>query len=169
MKRILNILDKTLNYLIAAALTSMLLMVFINVVLRYAFDTGLTWSEEMSRFVFVWLVFLGAIAALKDKMHLGVDILVANVPPIIQKTLYVISNAAVLFTIYLMIDGGWKMTILNLEVLAPATGLPMMYVFGILVFTGIVMGLIIIAQVIQVLRLPNDKSIYSNDHQQGGL
>lgn len=169
MKRLLTFLDKSLNYLIAAALTSMLLMVFINVVLRYLFDSGLTWSEEMSRFVFVWLVFLGAISALKDKMHLGVDILVGNVPPIIQKILYVLSSAAVLYTIYLMIDGGLKMTILNLDVLAPATGLPMMYVFGILIVTGIAMALIILFQLYQILRLPNDKSIYSEDHHKGGL
>ena len=54
----------------------MVVMVFGNVVLRYAFNSGITVSEELSRWLFVWLTFLGAIVAIKEHGHLGTDMLV---------------------------------------------------------------------------------------------
>ena len=50
-------------------------MVFGNVVLRYAFNSGIAVSEELSRFFFVWLTFIGAIVAMRDGAHLGMDTL----------------------------------------------------------------------------------------------
>ena len=58
----------------------MVVLVFGNVVLRYAFNTGITVSEEVSRWLFVWLTFLGAIVAMQEHGHLGVDMLVARLP-----------------------------------------------------------------------------------------
>ena len=55
-------------------------MVFGNVVLRYGFNSGLTASEELSRLFFVWLTFLGAVVALREHGHLGVDTLVRRLP-----------------------------------------------------------------------------------------
>ena len=59
----------------------MVVLVFGNVVLRYGFNSGITVSEEVSRWLFVWLTFLGAIVALKEHGHLGSDMLVARLPP----------------------------------------------------------------------------------------
>ena len=58
----------------------MVVLVFGNVVLRYAFNSGITVSEELSRWLFVWLTFLGAIVALKEHGHLGTDMLVGRLP-----------------------------------------------------------------------------------------
>ena len=60
---------------LAALLLGMVLMVFGNVVLRYAFNSGIQVSEELSRFFFVWLTFIGAIVAMRDGTHLGMDAL----------------------------------------------------------------------------------------------
>ena len=54
----------------------MVVLVFGNVVLRYGFNSGITVSEELSRWLFVWLTFLGAIVALREHGHLGTDMLV---------------------------------------------------------------------------------------------
>ena len=58
----------------------MVVMVFGNVVLRYGFNSGITVSEEMSRWLFVWMTFLGAIVALREHGHLGTDMLVSRLP-----------------------------------------------------------------------------------------
>ncbi len=55
-----------INLLIALALAVMVVMVFGNVVLRYAFNSGIAISEEVSRWLFVWITFLGAIVAVRD-------------------------------------------------------------------------------------------------------
>jgi TRAP-type C4-dicarboxylate transport system permease small subunit len=62
MKKMNDLFMKFLNIFIAAALAMMAILVFSNVVLRYVFNSGITWSEEMSRFLFIWSTFLGAIA-----------------------------------------------------------------------------------------------------------
>ena len=51
--------------MIALCLALMVVMVFGNVVLRYGFNSGITVSEELSRWLFVWMTFLGAIVALR--------------------------------------------------------------------------------------------------------
>ena len=48
-------------------------IMFVQVVFRYIFNSSLSWSEELVRYLFVWLVFWGGALALKDKMHIGVD------------------------------------------------------------------------------------------------
>ena len=59
----------------------MVVMVFGNVVLRYAFNSGITVSEELARWAFVWMIFLGAIVAIRESGHLGTDMLVGRLGP----------------------------------------------------------------------------------------
>ena len=53
----------------------MVLFVFLNVVLRTFFNSGLTWSEELARYLFVYVTYIGAISAMHSNAHLGVDTL----------------------------------------------------------------------------------------------
>jgi TRAP-type C4-dicarboxylate transport system permease small subunit len=72
---------RLLGYLIAAVLAVMVALVFGNVVMRYGFNSGFTLSEELSRWLFVWLTFLGAVVALHENAHLGTDMLVGKLSP----------------------------------------------------------------------------------------
>ena len=65
---------KVLEVVIAVCLLAMVVLVFGNVVLRYAFNSGIAVSEELSRWFFVWLTFLGAIVALREHAHLGTEV-----------------------------------------------------------------------------------------------
>lgn len=151
MGKISSILTKLMNVLMALALASMAILVFGNVILRYAFNSGIPWSEEMSRFMFIWLTFLGAIGALKDNDHLGVDMLVKRLPTNAKKAVYMFSNLVVLYVLWLVLDGSWKMTLINLESSAPATGLPLAYIYGIGIVMSISMGLIVIVNIYRAL------------------
>ena len=79
--RIIDLYCRLLKCFIAVCLAVMVVLVFGNVVLRYAFNSGITVSEELSRWLMVWLTFLGAIVALREHAHLGVDTLVRALPP----------------------------------------------------------------------------------------
>jgi len=147
-----------LNIAIAFALAAMSLAVLSNVILRYVFNSGLTWSEEISRYLFVWLVFLGAVAALKEKMHLGVDFVVNALPKKLQKVVFLISNGFVLYLLWIVVDGSWKMSVLNMNSTGPATGMPLSYLYGIGVLSGIWMMLLIATSVFKALRTEK------NDH-----
>lgn len=73
---------KLLELLLVALLSVMVIMVFGNVVLRYGFNSGVTVSEELSRWAFVWMIFLGAIVAVKENTHLGTDVLLVHLGPL---------------------------------------------------------------------------------------
>ena len=82
MERILDLYCAFLKGVIALCLAVMVVLVFGNVVLRYGFNSGITISEELSRWLLVWLTFLGAIVAVREHAHLGVDTLVRMLPPV---------------------------------------------------------------------------------------
>jgi TRAP-type transport system small permease protein len=111
-----KIIDKycqVLSYLIAAALALMVVLVFGNVVMRYAFNSGFSVSEELSRWLFVWLTFLGAVVALKDNGHLGTDMLVGRLGPAGKKVCMGVSLLLMLFCLWLLFKGSYDQTLIN--------------------------------------------------------
>lgn len=122
MKRIINGYCRMLETLIALALAVMVVLVFGNVILRYAFNSGITVSEEVARWLFVWLVFLGAIVALKDHGHLGSDMLVSRLPTGGKKALLVIGHLLMLYITWLLFSGSLTQARINWNVEAPVTG-----------------------------------------------
>jgi TRAP-type C4-dicarboxylate transport system permease small subunit len=103
-------------------MVSMVLMVFGNVVLRYGFNSGITFSEELSRWAFVWMVFLGAIVALRDRGHLGTDVLVSRLGPMGKKICLALAETGMLYCCWLLFSGSWAQVKINLGVQAPVTG-----------------------------------------------
>src|SRR5215216_7284315 len=94
-----------LKVLIALFLAIMVVLVFGNVVLRYVFNSGIAVSEEVSRWLFVWLTFLGAIVALKEHGHLGSDMLVSRLPVAGKKALAVAAQVLMLYATWLLFSG----------------------------------------------------------------
>ena len=122
MKRIINGYCRMLETLIALALAVMVVLVFGNVILRYVFNSGITVSEEVARWLFVWLTFLGAIVALKEHGHLGSDMLVSRLPTGGKKALLVIGHLLMLYITWLLFSGSLTQARINWDVEAPVTG-----------------------------------------------
>ena len=78
MQKTIDVACKGLSALMVIALALMVVLVFGNVFMRYAFNSGFTLSEELSRWLFVWMTFLGAVVALNERTHLGTDTLVSR-------------------------------------------------------------------------------------------
>jgi len=129
------------NSLLAVMLGIMFIIVFLNVIFRYGFNTGLTWSEELTRYVFVWLIFIGSIVALKDDNHLKVTMVVEKLPAKLQKITAVVVELLLLYLVWLIFDGGLKMTQLNTANISPALGIPMslLYVSSVVAAVGMVL------------------------------
>jgi TRAP-type C4-dicarboxylate transport system permease small subunit len=140
MAKIVDGYFSLLRLLIVLCLAAMCVLVFANVVLRYAFNTGITVSEELSRWLFVWMTFLGAIVAMREHGHLGMDSLVARLPVIGKKTCYLASELLMLFGTWLFLQGSWAQTVINLDVTAPASGFSTAWVYGV----GVVFGVSVI-------------------------
>jgi TRAP-type C4-dicarboxylate transport system permease small subunit len=113
---------KLIEVVLVALLAAMVLMVFGNVVLRYGFNSGITFSEELSRWAFVWMTFLGAIVAIKDNGHLGTDMLVGRLGPTGKKVCLGIAETGMLYCTWLIFSGGLAQLKISLDVEAPVTG-----------------------------------------------
>jgi TRAP-type C4-dicarboxylate transport system permease small subunit len=111
---------RILSVLMVAALALMVVLVFGNVVLRYGFNSGFTVSEELSRWLFVWMTFLGAVVALHEGTHLGTDTLVSRIPVAGQKVCFVVGHLLMLFICWLLFKGAWDQVVINLTTTSAA-------------------------------------------------
>lgn len=125
----------------AALLLGMVVMVAGNVVLRYLFNSGIVVSEELSRFFFVWLTFLGAIVAVRDGTHLGMDNVVSRLGRRGKLLCLAASQALILMSCAILVWGTWRQHEINATTLAPVTGMPMIWIFGMGYVCGVAMGL----------------------------
>ena len=113
MSRFFDFTCKTIEYMIAACMAGMVVLVFGNVMLRYGFNSGITLSEELSRWLFVWMTFLGAIVALRKHEHLGTDMLVGRLGPIGKKICMGFSQLLMLFICVLLFKGAYEQAVIN--------------------------------------------------------
>ena len=104
---------RLISYLIAALLALMVVLVFGNVFMRYAFNSGFSISEELSRWLFVWLTFLGAVAALRSNAHLGTDMLVGKLGPLGKKICMGLSLLLMLYCLWLLFKGSYDQSVIN--------------------------------------------------------
>ena len=121
---------RAIEWLIVVALGVMVVLVFGNVVLRYAFNSGITVSEEVSRWLFVWLTFLGAVVGLKEHAHLGTDMLVARLGRTGKKVCLVAGQVLMLYATWLLFSGSLAQARINWDVEAPVTGASVALFYG---------------------------------------
>jgi TRAP-type C4-dicarboxylate transport system permease small subunit len=126
LDRFCGVLEK----LLALALAVMVVMVFGNVVLRYAFNSGIAVSEEVSRWLFVWLTFIGAFIALKENAHLGTDMLVSRLGRTGKRVCLATSQLLMLGSTALLLHGSVAQARINSDVEAPVTGVPIAVVYA---------------------------------------
>lgn len=134
--RVLRGYTRVLDALSGLCLAVMVVLVFGNVVLRYTLNSGITVSEELSRWLFVWLTFMGAVVALREHGHLGTDALVSRLPAVGKKACLVLAQIAMLYVSWLLLSGSWAQMLINWETEAPVTGASV----GIFYASGVLMG-----------------------------
>jgi len=148
------VLDRCCRFLeaaIAFCLALMVVLVFGNVFLRYAMNSGITLSEELSRWAFVWMTFLGAIVALKEHGHLGTDMLVSRVGPFGKKICLGASYALMLFACWLLFKGAYDQALINLDSTSAVMEASMAWIYLPGILFAVLGGLILSAEFIRLL------------------
>lgn len=140
MKKIIDLLFVVLKLFAAFCLVAMIVMVFGNVVLRYAFNSGITVSEELSSWGLTWMTYTAGLIALREHGHLGFDAVLTKFPPLVQRILLAIAHVLMIGMMWLFLDGSWQQTVINLGNLAPASGISLGALYGV----GIVFSVIAI-------------------------
>jgi len=151
MTRFADTATRLVELVLAALLAGMVVMVATNVVLRYGFNSGITFSEEMSRYFFVWLTFIGAVLAFKEHGHIGVETIVRLFGRRGRIICMLISNLIILGCGAAFFHGTWVQHPINATMSAAVIDLSMIWVYGIGYFTGGGVALIALMRIIQIL------------------
>ncbi len=85
----------------------MSLATFVNVILRYFFNSPIEWAEEFSRYAFIWLVFIGAALATKHKKHIVIDTVLVVMPRRIQSLMSFLADLVSLALMLTLVYFGW--------------------------------------------------------------
>lgn len=121
--------EKAVYYTLVVMMIVMTLTVIVQVFLRYVFSFSLSWSEEVARYLMIWVAFLGGSLALKKGLHIGVEFLLVRVSSRTRRWVSILSKMFVLiFLIYLTI-GGLKITWAVRDQSSPALLFSMAYAY----------------------------------------
>jgi TRAP-type C4-dicarboxylate transport system permease small subunit len=152
MKVLTDLFFRLAEFTLVAMLSLMVIMVFGNVVLRYGFNDGIIISEELSRYLFIWITFLGAIVTMRDNAHLGLDSLVRRLSLRGKKLAFAVSNILMLGCCALMFYGTFKQHGINASTRSPVLEVPMIWIYGVGYLTSVAMGLMIAAKLVALAR-----------------
>ena len=151
-------LFKGIDYLTGILTGLMVLFVFMNVVLRTCFNSGLTWSEELSRYLFVFVTYVGAISAMRVNGHLGVDTLISRVPRPLQMVMYVVSQLVIAALMCILVHGSGKMVLQNTESRTAALGISYALLYSVGIITGVSIAAMAVANIVYAVSHPSEIS-----------
>ena len=102
--------EKTVSYTLIVMMAVMTATIIIQVFLRYIFSYSLSWSEEVARYLMIWVAFLGGSLALKKGLHIGVELMITRLRQGVKRWVLLFSQLLIfLFLVFLTI-GGMKLT-----------------------------------------------------------
>lgn len=126
----------------------MVIMIFGNAVARYAFHSGLPITEELSRFAFVWVSFLGAIVAYNENKHVGVTMLVDKLTGVKKLIILLLSDLVVILAVMIIGVGGFIYFNMTAVLKSPASNLPM----GIITITALITAVAMVVRTILLMK-----------------
>jgi TRAP-type C4-dicarboxylate transport system permease small subunit len=115
IKQLSHIAERSVEWLMVIALALIVVLVFSNVVARYGFGSGFAGAEELSLLLFLWLVFLGSVLALRQHAHLGMELLQALLPRPLRRACAVVTHLLTLYVLWLFFAGSWTQTVIGLH------------------------------------------------------
>jgi C4-dicarboxylate transporter DctQ subunit len=93
--------------IVSLLLVVMTLVVFVEVVLRFGFNTGMIWADELVLHLSAWMVLLGASYGVKVGSHIGVDAVVRLLPSAVRRVVTLFAIVLCLIYCWLFIQGSW--------------------------------------------------------------
>lgn len=156
--------SKLLSALLAGTKLSIilisLLMVVVTlaqVIFRYVIAAPLPWSEELARYCFVWIVFLGAAVGLSRGIHLGVDIFVNMLPRRFRHALDLLTSALIAGFSVAVVYASLPVINMNMLQRSPALGVQMSWIYIAIPISMCLIALISVERIVTALRADNQQ------------
>ena len=123
MKKKLEILNKIEDNTASILLIITSLLVFVQVILRKGFNYSISWSEEMSRMMIAWFIFIGSSMAVKEKAHVSMDVLAELLKGRVKIIIEIVVNIINIIFCIMIINAGIGMIKSAVEIGAMATSI----------------------------------------------
>ena len=146
MKGILERAGMIYKALLGSVLGVMVLIVFVNVVLRKFFHSGISFTEEALRYLFIWMSWLGIVAAYKTNSHIRVTLLSEKLPGKAQAALALAMNAAMLYALWFCTHGGFVYMEANSGTYGELVKIPYYMIIFSVIFACLGMGILILCE-----------------------
>lgn len=153
-RKLSNLLFSALTALLAVCVFVMLVLIFSNVVLRYAFNSGINISGEIARLSFVWLTFAGAVLAFRSHEHLAINMFVNRMSPRVQKSAHLVRQLLIVWVLWLVISGSWQQTLIGMSTVTPVAGMPISVFSGAVLFSAVAMIVMAVLDFVVALGTP---------------
>ena len=137
-------MDKILSFTLSSLMALMVMDVTWQILTRFLTDSPSSWSEEVARFLLIWIGLLGAAWAYRKRAHLGLSYLIEKFSKASQQKFAIFSYLmAVLFAALVMIYGGMKLVLLTLELnqMSASLGIKIGYVYMVIPASGVLITL----------------------------
>lgn len=154
--KLASLLKHGAEALLALCLFGMVVCVLGNVVLRYGFNSGINATEELSRLLFVWMVFLGATAAYPAGQHMTFTSLVGLLrdKPVMFATATLLIRLLVLLACVLLGRGAWQQVVVGMDSNSVVLGYPVALLPLPALLCSVAIGLMVLIEIVQ--RTPLD-------------
>ncbi len=139
IKKTSFLLNQWIEYLLFGLGFTMTLLVAGQVFYRYVLNQSLFWSEELSRFLLVWLTFLGASCAYYRQVNPGVDFLYARMPGFLKKISAILTHLFSMALFFVMVVYGYQFAYFVRLQISPALQIPKWIVLGIIPISGAIL------------------------------
>jgi len=151
LKKLVYGYDKLEEYLLCGSLVFTTLVIFAQIIMR-SFKNSLTWSEELTRYIFIWQIWMGVSIAQREKQHIKVELLFSFVKN--EKAKSVIDIVAttiwIAFSAFLLVNGTQLVQqMMGRGNVSSAMRLPMYIVYTVLPLSAFVLCLRLAAQIVE--------------------
>lgn len=140
MEKIDHVLHRSLLWAIGVLMFAMVSLTFSQVVARYLAHHSLSWSEEVGRYIFVWISFLGLAAAFQSGAHVALNLLSELLSPLPRRVLAAINALFIVGLAVALFVGGIKLMQFGLNQRSPALDTPMYLVYAVIPVSGVALG-----------------------------
>ena len=148
----LKLIERLLMGVLAALVVAMVVSVTWQVLSRYLFVVPAAWTEELARFLLIWIGMLGAAYAYRTRSHLGLDLLPAKLAGSRKIALNVVTHLLCLaFAAAVLVVGGGSLVAMTWELkqYSAAMGLPIAYVYSVIPLSGALICLFALAGMLE--------------------
>mgnify|MGYP001046824526 CR=1 FL=1 len=137
MDKISNIFDKCIQYIVVLLLAALVLIVNASVFYRYVLSNPVKWTEEISIYIIIYVVFLGSGMALKRGKHVGIRIILEKFPYSIKKIIEIVISFGIIFFLLVLIRESYLLSIFSKMQRSPAVNISYYWRYIIVSIGGI--------------------------------